>query len=131
MSAAKLDIMAYKRVPWTGTFIFIGPDYSDAAFLMQIRQHRGDISTPLLQATVSATFDPDYQYYDPRKRQNITAPATIVTAEITEAALEALPLAAEEEKPLELRHDLHITPTGLPKHVALWGDFTIDPGVTI
>lgn len=131
MSAASLDIKAFKRVPWSGTFVFVGPDYSAAAFLMHIRQHWGDTGTPLLQPTITAEFDPSFEYYDARKRRTFTAPATIVTATIAETALEALPYAAQREAPLELVYDLHITPTGALKHVAIKGRYDIYPGSTI
>lgn len=132
MSAAQLDIAAYKRVPFDDTLVFVGPDYSAATFAMEIRQHWGDTGTALLTPTLSATYDPAYIYYDPRRKLTVgPVPATVVAIAIAEATIEALPFAAEEEKPLELVYDMHITPTGEPKRVAVAGKFTIYPGATI
>lgn len=132
MSAAPLDIAAFKRVPFADDVAIVGPDYSAAAFAMQVRQHWGDTGTALLTPTVTATFDPAYVYYDPRRKTTVgPVPATIVSIALAEAALEALPFAADEEKPLELVYDLHITPTGEPKRVVLVGKFYVYPGATI
>lgn len=132
MGAAQLDIAAFKRVPFADDLVFVGPDYSAAAFAMQIRQHWGDTGTALVTPSLSATYDPAYVYYDPRRKITVgPVPATIVAIDIAEATIEALPFAAEEEKPLELVYDMHITPTGEPKRVAVAGKFTIYPGATI
>lgn len=132
MTAAQLDIAAYKRVPLADDVVFVGPDYSGAAFAMQIRQHWGDTGAALLTPALTPTFDPAYTYYDPRRRQTIgPVPATIVAIAIPEASIEALPFAADEEKPLELVYDIHITPSGETKRVAVAGQFIIYPGSTI
>ena len=132
MGAAQLDIAAFKRVPFADDVVFVGPDYSAAAFAMQIRQHWGDTGTALITPTLSATYDPAYTYYDPRRKITVgPVPATIVAIDIAEATIEALPFAADEEKPLELVYDMHITPTGEPKRVAVAGKFTVYPGATI
>lgn len=132
MGAAQLDIAAFKRVPFADDLVFVGPDYSAAAFAMQIRQHWGDTGTALITPSLSATYDPAYIYYDPRRKITVgPVPATIVAIDVPEATIEALPFAAEEEKPLELVYDMHITPTGEPKRVAVSGKFTVYPGATI
>lgn len=132
MGAAQLDIAAFKRVPFDDNLVFVGPDYSGAAFAMQVRQHWGDTGTALLTPTLTATYDPAYIYYDPRRRLTVgPVPATIVAIAIPEADIEALPFAAAEEKPLELVYDMHITPSGESKRVAVAGGFTIYPGATI
>lgn len=132
MTAAQLDIAAFKRVPFSDDIAIVGPDYSGAAFAMQVRQHWGDTGTALLTPSVSATFNPAYIYYDPGRRASVgPVPATIVSIDVAEAALEALPFAADEEKPLELVYDLHITPSGEAKRVVLAGKFYVSPGSTI
>lgn len=132
MGAAQLDIAAFKRVPFADNVVIVGPDLSAAAFAMQIRQHWGDSGTALLTPTLSATYDPAYVYYDPRRKITVgPVPATIVTIAIAEADIEALPLAAEEEKPLDLVYDLHVTPVGGVKLVLIAGAFIIYPGSTI
>lgn len=131
MTAAHLDIAAYKRVPFKEDIAIAGPDWSEALFAMQIRQHWGDAGAALLTPSLSIAYDPDYVYYDERKRTEVVVPATIVTLSIPEASIEALPLAASEQKPLELVYDLHVTPSGGTKFVLLQGAFNIYPGATI
>lgn len=129
MTAPKLDVSAYKRVPWSYTFAIAGFDYSDAAFALQVRQHPGDTSTPILTATLTAEFVPVFSY--PDRRQQIVTTATLITATIAETALEAIALASDPEKPLELVYDLHMTPDGGVKQVVVGGAFLVWPGVTI
>lgn len=131
MTAAHLDIAAYKRVPFKEDIAIAGPDWSGATFAMQIRQHWGDTGTALLTPSLVATYVPDYVYYDERKRTDIIGPATVLTMSISEAAIEALPLAASEQKPLELVYDVHVTPPGETKAVLLKGAFVIFPGATL
>lgn len=132
MVAAQLDIAVFKRVPFADDLAVIGPDYSDAAFSMQIRQRWGDTGSPLLTVGVTATYDPAYVYFDPRRKITVgPTPATVLALAVSEATIEALPLAADEEKPLELVYDLHITPSGGVKRVVMAGAFIIYPGSTI
>lgn len=132
MGAAQLDIAAFKRVPFNDNVAIIGPDLSAAAFAMQIRQHWGDSGSALLTPALSAVYDPVYVYFDPRRKITVgPLPATIVTIAIPEADIEALPLAADEAKPLELVYDMHITPAGGTKIVAMAGQFIVYPGSTI
>ena len=132
MGAAQLDIAAFKRVPFDDNVVIIGPDLSGAAFAMQIRQHWGDTGTALLTPSLTPTFDPAYMYYDPRRKITVgPVPATIVAIAIPETDIEGLPFAADEEKPLELVYDMHVTPSGETKRVAMAGAFIIYPGSTI
>lgn len=132
MSAAQLDISAFKRVPFDDTVVVVGVNLTGATFAMQIRQHWGDSGPALLTPTVGGTYYPAYGYYDPRRKQTVgPVPATIIAISIPEAGLEVLPLAADDEKPLELVYDLHITPSGGTKIVLMAGRFIIYPGSTI
>ncbi|WP_146215330.1 hypothetical protein [Blastomonas natatoria] len=137
-----LPLLAYKRVPFLdpdgATLVIIGPNWSGAAFKMDLRQNPGDTGTAILSITgatagsqgISATYDAAYAYVD-AQGQPATAPATKVMIQIDEATIEGLDLGTPTDKPLVLHYDLHITPSGEPKRVYCEGTFTIKPGVTI
>lgn len=130
MSAPRLDLEADKRTPFVYTIAVMGVDLSDATYLMQVRQREGDDGSPLLVATVSATYEPEFKYADAKGREH-TGPATAIVLSIPEMDLEALPFAANRQRPLELVYDLHVTPDGGLKQVLVEGKFTVSPGVTI
>ena len=137
--AVKLDIAAFKRVPWGGAsgaadIDVAGVDWSAAAFKLDIRVSPGDTTTPLVSLTnaaagsqgISATYDAGYVMPDSE-----LVGATIIRPQIDEATLEALALGARASDPVALSYDLHITPAGGVKTVLCFGAFTIMPGVTI
>lgn len=124
-----LDLKAYKRTPWSFSFAILGENYASGAFSMQVRQHPGDGGAAMLTASMSAAYDAGFSYWDGRRQ--ITAAATVITAAIAETAIEALPLAANPSRPLELVYDVHVTPSGGEKFVLVGGKFTVWPGVTI
>lgn len=137
--AVKLDISAFKRVPWGGASGYadlpvVGVDWSAAAFKMDIRICPGDATTPLVSLTnatagsqgISATYDAGYVMPDGE-----VVGATIIRPQIDEPTLEALALSARASDPVALSYDLHITPAGGVKSVVCFGAFTILPGVTI
>lgn len=141
--AAKIPLTAFKRVPFVeddgATFVFFDMDWSTATFAMQIRQKQGDTSTPLVSLSnapagsegISVTVVPDYTYYDPKAQQSFTGEASLVLIQIDEATLEGLALGTPSDCPVRLHYDLHVTPSGKPKRVAVYGSFDILPGVTI
>lgn len=148
MKASKVDLAAWRRVPFGGgtgdqNFVILGLDWSAAAFALQVRAAQGDTGTPLVSLTnagagvegVSATYAADYLYPDngPNVALRGTAVgATIICPQIDQATLEAIPLAADDPSaPLELGYDLHVTPADLPKFLLAYGGFTLNPGVTI
>lgn len=124
-----LDLKAYKRTPWSFSFAILGENYASGAFAMQVRQHPGDGGAAMLTATMTAAYETGFSYWDGRRQ--IATPATVITASIAEAALEALPLAANPSRPLELVYDVHVTPSGGEKFVLTGGKFTVLPGVTL
>lgn len=133
--AAELNISAFKRTPFVDDIAILGPDYTGAAFLMHIRNKNGDTGSPLISLAgatagsqgISVAYDADYIF----NSSGDTSPASIITIQIDEATIEAISLNNPTEKPLDLVYDLHVTPTGEPKRVELFGQFIIRPGSTI
>lgn len=140
--AALVNLSADKRVPFVdddgATWVFVGFNWSAATFLMHIRNLPGDTGTPLVALAnaaagiqgIRATYDAAYVYVD-EEGATITGPATKVLVQIDEATLEALTLGTPYEKAVKLQYDLHVTPSGLAKRIAAYGEFHIKPGVTI
>lgn len=143
MTAPTINLEADKRVPFVdddgATWVFVGEDWHDAAFSMEIRHLPGDTGVSLVSLSnassgsegISCTFDDGYPYTDPWAKEDVTAEASLVLAQIDESTLEALSLGTPYDKPIVLYYDLHVTPDGGVKRVAAQGRFTINPGVTI
>lgn len=133
--AAEINIAAFKRVPFVDDIAILGPNYTGAAFLMHVRNRMGDTGTPLITLTgatagtqgISVTYDAAYIYNE----AGDTAPASLIKIQIDESTLEALAMNNPSQKAVVLDYDLHLTPTGQPKRVELFGTFTINPGATI
>jgi hypothetical protein len=134
MTPATFTLVANKRVPFGAIIAFAGLDYSAAAFSMHIRKEPGDTGTPLISLSggsgISVSYETDYEYTDEEGVLNQVA-SSVTYISIAEAAIEALPLNNPANRPLYLAYDLHITPVGGVKFVALQGPFIINPGVTI
>lgn len=96
---------------------------------MQVRQRPGDGGAPILSATMAASYVPVFSYWDGRRFAQ--SDATLIQASISEIDLEAIPLAADPARPVELVYDVHVTPAGELKRVLTGGKFTVYPGVTI
>lgn len=132
--AVNLDLAAFKRVPFVEEIVVLGPDYTGAIFAMHLKNRPGDTGTPLVilnAATagtegISVVYNAAYVFND----AGDTAPASIITVQIDQATLEALPLNQPTEKPLVLAYDMHVQPTGDFRQVVCYGTFTIYPGVT-
>jgi hypothetical protein len=136
--AVNLPLLAYKRVPFVepdgATFVIVGPNWSGAAYRMQIRQRPGDTGSAMVTLTtqaagaegISASYVAGYEMPDGSE-----APATKVLIQINETTLEGLELGTPYDEPLELYYDLHITPSGGTKFNYCGGKFTLAPGVTI
>lgn len=132
---ARIDIPAFKRVPFDDDVAIIGENLSAATFLMHVRANRGDTGTPLItlgnasppSQGVSATYNPAYQWQE--DGEILTAPASLVRIIIAEATLEALSLGTPYTEPVELFYDLHATTD--TKRVQFEGKFPLKPGVTI
>lgn len=133
--AAELNIAAFKRTPFVDDVAILGPDYTGASFLMHIRNKLGDSGSPLISLAnasagsqgISVSYQPSYIYND----EGDVAPASVILIQIDESTLESLALNNPTAKPVELAYDLHITPSGGIKRVELFGQFLINPGVTI
>lgn len=132
---ARLDIPAFKRVPFDDNVAIIGENLVGATFLMHIRANRGDTGTPLISLTnasppsqgVSATYDAAYQWQE--DGEILTAPASLVRIMIAEATLEGMSLGTPYDEPVEFYYDLHATTD--TKRVQFEGKFPLKPGVTI
>lgn len=133
--AVRLDISAFKRVPFIARVPFVGVDWSSGAtFALQIRALPGDTGTALVSLAgasagsegVSASYDSAYELPD-----GTTAAATVLTIQVNEATLEGLSLSARASEPVNLYYDLHVTPSGGTKAVQIFGKFDLYPGVTI
>jgi hypothetical protein len=135
--AAELNISADKRVPFVDDVVFIGPSWVGAAFLMHVRNNPGDTGSPLIALTaatagtqgISVTFDATYDYV--LDGVSFSEPASILKIQIDEGTIEALTLGTPCDKELTLAYDLHVTPSGGIKARELYGQFIINPGVTI
>lgn len=143
MTAPIIDLEADKRVPFVdpdgATWVFIAEDWADATFAMDIRHNPGDTGDPVISLGtetagtegISATVDPAYVFVDPETGEEVTASATLVLCQIDEATLEALDLPTPADKSAVYYYDLHVTPSGGVKRVAVSGKFIVNPGVTI
>lgn len=139
--AVKLDILAFKRVPFGGSsgegdIVMIGfGDWSGATFKMEVRAQPGDTGTALVSLTnaslgaqgMNAIYSPSYTDPD----TGLPVAATIIRPQINETTMEGLPSAARPSERLTLYYDLHVTPPGENKRVVMYGKFVVDPGVTI
>lgn len=138
---AYAPLPAYKRVPFLDldgcTWAFVGEDWTGAAFAMHIRNNPGDTGSAIITLTgatagtqgISVTYDEDYIYVD--DGVEIEAPASLVLCQIDEATLEGLSLPTPTDEALTLHYDLHVTPSGGAKRIVAYGEFVINPGVTI
>ena len=135
--SVNLPISIDKRTGFTDEIVIIGPDYSAAAFKIDIRNQKGDTGTALIALVtadsgsqgISATYDAAYVFDNNGTEE--TAPASIITIQIDEATIEALDLGNPAREVVDLVYDLHITPSVGLKFVQCGGSFKIDPGSTI
>jgi hypothetical protein len=140
MDAIRLDLVAWKNVPFGGTsgnqdIVLMGLDWSAASFVMQVRASPGDTGTPYVALVntaagsegISASYDSGYIH----PITGAVVGATTIRPQINTTTLQAIPLnAADPTQPQVLAYDLHVTPVGLPEMQFLFGNFTLNPGVT-
>jgi len=125
-----------KHVPWAGTttdgdILYLGLDYSAAAFVMAFAATEG--GSPVITLTnaaagsqgVSATYDAAVV----NPETGAVVGGTTIRPFITEATLEALTWGGDASAPLVLHFDFLITPSGGTQFVLCSGTFTIKPGV--
>ncbi|QDP55562.1 MAG: hypothetical protein Unbinned273contig1001_53 [Prokaryotic dsDNA virus sp.] len=137
-SAPKINLVAYKRVPFDKTIPDFRGDYSGATVSMQIRAEEGDAGSALVTLGASSsgsegvaiTYDGAYTF---EHNGTTHTGASLINIIINETTLEALSPSADTSDPLVLKYDLHITAAGVnggKKFVAVAGAFTVYPGVT-
>lgn len=135
MATPQIPLSAEKRVPFDETIPRMGVDLTGATLLCHIRARRGDTGTPVIALAnagppsqgLSIAYDADF--VDPQGK--LPNGASLLRIMISEATLEALPLAADPTKPAEYQYDIHVTPLIGTKFVYASGSFTVDPGVTL
>lgn len=134
-SAPVINIVADKRVPFDETIPDFRSNYSGATALMEVRPQPGADGTPVLSLSTTLasgqgiviTYDAGYTI----EHQGTThTGASLIQILINEATLEALSYAASPETDAVYSYDMHITPSGGKKFVAVSGSFTVSPGVT-
>lgn len=115
---ARYDSEANRFAPHTDYIDIEGFDFTGAVCKLQIRdrknggQLRADITPSVSMSVVEGT------------------PVSRIAWTIPEVTMEAMPLHAELDDDVALQLDLHITPVGAPKFVAVRGDFIVKAGVT-
>lgn len=140
MQTVRLDVTAWRHVPYGGAtgdfqFVELGVDWSDCAAQLQIRGLPGDTGTPLASLAIapagsegiSAVYDAGYLH----PVTGAVVGATLITIQISQTTLEAIPAPADVTQPQALAWDMHLTPPSLPKMQYAFGTFTLNPGVTL
>lgn len=125
------DLTAYRWTPFLNVTEVRGENLTGATFKLQVRLYRdapGDALINLHNASAgSEGISVSFATVD-------GLPVSTITVQIDETTIEALlPFPTGGQAPdgvLELRYDLHITPSGGTKARWLEGKFTIAPGVT-
>lgn len=116
------DLWADRWTPFVATLNFTGaPSLSGATLAMQIRSDFDAPGSPLVSLAGVGS---------PASQGIYIASATQLGIRINEATMEAMPDAAEVGENLELKYDIHITPSGAVKQVWLRGKFIIRGGAT-
>ena len=117
---ARYDSEANRFAPHTDYIDIEGFDFTGAVCKLQIRDRKnGGVLRADLVPTVTVTIEEDL------------TPTSRIAWTVSEATMEAMPLAAEVDPDVGLFLDLHITPSGGLKFVAIEGAFKIKSGVTI
>lgn len=135
MATPQIPILAQKRVPFDETIPRMGIDLTGATLLCHIRVQRGDSGDPVIALAnasppsqgLSMVYDAGF--VDPLGK--LPNGASLLRIIISEATLEALPLASDPTQPAVYQYDIHVTPVGGIKFVYASGSFSVDPGVTL
>lgn len=127
--SASYDSEADRFVPHTDYLDFEGFDFTDALLKMQVRDrpNGGALRADLAQVTTAAA--------EGVRLESVTwadgVPTTRIAWRINETTMEAMPLdPADPGSAVVLYRDLHITPVGENKFVAVQGTFTVKAGET-
>lgn len=115
---ARYDSEANRFAPHTDYIDIEGFDFTGAVCKLQIRDRKngGALRADLVPA-VSMTMNDDI-------------PVSRILWTVSEALMEAMPMAAEIDPDVTLWLDLHLTPDGGVKFVPIEGTFKIKSGVT-
>lgn len=135
--AVKFDLPpAWKRVPYSAEFVFIGPNWAGQPIRMEVRNAPGDVGEPLVGLSnvasgegVVATYEAAFEVTPP-KGDPFTAPATRLAIRINETTLEAVSLGTPYDHPVSTFYDIHVG-TGSAKTLIMHGKLPIQPGVTL
>ena len=115
----RLPLQANRWVPFAYSIDFVGFDFTGAVFKAQVRDRkdggfvRADMTVSLASVTTAEGV-----------------PTSTVSLAIDEATMEAMNAATEVGDDAKIWWDLHVTPSGETKFVALEGPFTVKAGVT-
>lgn len=127
--AARYDSAGHRYAPHEDYADFVGFDFTGATLKAQVRASKngGPLLVDLAQVTSAAA--------EGVRLESVTVDEGISTSRIAwrinETTMEATPLdPADPDADVVAHFDLHITPAGGLKYVALAGTFTIKAGVT-
>lgn len=146
----RLDLAGDRWVAMVRSLSFVGEDFTDAVFAMQVRRTADTIGTPLVSLTTVETSASEGVRLDYAGTDTIANHITegrledvpngfdaadsialsVVSFRINETTMEGLPFPDERGDDAVLAWDLHITPSGELKDKYLGGTFTVRAGVT-
>lgn len=127
-------IGAFRRVPFAPDstdfegMIWPSTGTGSAVWEMQIRERPGKEGSPLVTLT-NAAADLQGLYATVSEQDGVST--THLFIRIDEVTMEALPQPFPVGADVTLYYDIHVTPAGDDKRVALAGPFIVKPGVTI
>lgn len=135
MSAVEINYTAWKGAPWGGStndvqIIILGEDWSAHTFSWKFATAEGGSAVITLANAgagsegISKTYDADYEH----PTSGAVVGATIIVPQIDEATLEALTFSGAA--PLELFHQLYVTPSGGAQFVERFGTLTVRQGIS-
>lgn len=148
MTPGNLPLTGDRYTPFLRALVFLGIDFTDAVFKLQVRDRKDGGAVRADLATVTSAAEGVRLLYGDTDTiaNHITAgrleevpsgyvsgdsvELSQVTFRINESTMEAMPLGTEAGDDLEIFWDLHVTPTGGVKEVYLEGPFTVRAGVT-
>lgn len=128
--AARLpDLQVYRSVPFILSMEFSDVDLTGAVFKSQVRLYDGAPGSPLIDlATVESSSSQGIRLQSVAEVGGVDV--STVVMRINQAALAALPVASEADKPLVLAWDMLVTPSGGLTERWVYADFVALPGAT-
>lgn len=122
-----LPLEAARWTPFKYPITIEGFDFTGATFAMQVRDRKDG---GFVRATLAGTATPNTEGV---RIVSASASQTVLEIFIAEATMEAMDIAADAQSPGSdgvAFWDLHITPSGGVKFLALEGTFTVKAGAT-